>query len=135
MTRTEQPSLDRTRYKTLSFDCYGTLIDWETGITDFLQPLLAGYDVHVIDEWVLETFAVIEPEVQSRGGTYHSVLAEVLREFGARLAFSPNDQVSIQLPGLRYLPAFVVWTNENVAGLQFEEPLYEHEYQFHRPGH
>ena len=29
-----------TDYKVLTFDCYGTLIDWETGIWDALQPLL-----------------------------------------------------------------------------------------------
>jgi 2-haloalkanoic acid dehalogenase type II len=30
-----------SRYRALSFDCYGTLIDWETGIWDALQPLIA----------------------------------------------------------------------------------------------
>ena len=39
--------------------------------------------------------------------------------------FSPGDNVSIQLPGLRYMRAKIVWTDENSAGLQFEEPLYE----------
>ncbi len=29
-----------TDYRVLTFDCYGTLIDWETGIWDALQPLL-----------------------------------------------------------------------------------------------
>ena len=27
-------------YRVLTFDCYGTLIDWETGISDALQPLI-----------------------------------------------------------------------------------------------
>jgi FMN phosphatase YigB (HAD superfamily) len=30
-----------TDYKVLTFDCYGTLIDWEAGILAALQPLLA----------------------------------------------------------------------------------------------
>ncbi|KAI1436854.1 HAD-like protein [Xylaria sp. CBS 124048] len=30
---------DLTNFKALSFDCYGTLIDWETGILDALRPL------------------------------------------------------------------------------------------------
>ena len=29
-------------FQVLSFDCYGTLIDWETGIWNALQPLLAS---------------------------------------------------------------------------------------------
>ena len=32
--------IDPARYRTLSFDCYGTLIDWENGILSYLQPLL-----------------------------------------------------------------------------------------------
>jgi FMN phosphatase YigB (HAD superfamily) len=30
--------MNLARYKALSFDCYGTLIDWETGILDVLRP-------------------------------------------------------------------------------------------------
>ena len=30
--------MDLTKYAALSFDCYGTLIDWETGILDVLRP-------------------------------------------------------------------------------------------------
>ena len=29
-------------FKVLTFDCYGTLIDWESGIWDALQPLIAA---------------------------------------------------------------------------------------------
>ena len=29
-----------TDFKVLTFDCYGTLIDWETGIVNALRPLL-----------------------------------------------------------------------------------------------
>jgi FMN phosphatase YigB (HAD superfamily) len=32
--------LDLTRVTTLTFDCYGTLIDWEAGVIDVLRPLL-----------------------------------------------------------------------------------------------
>ncbi len=31
-----------TDFSTLTFDCYGTLIDWESGVWDAMQPLLAG---------------------------------------------------------------------------------------------
>ena len=30
-----------TDFKVLSFDCYGTLIDWETGMHEALKPLVA----------------------------------------------------------------------------------------------
>ena len=84
--------LDKSHYKTLSFDCYGTLIDWERGILDYLQPLLASYDVHVIDEWVLEYFAALEPRFQAEGGSYRTVLSRILDQFGRRLGFVANAE-------------------------------------------
>lgn len=79
-------------YATLTFDCYGTLIDWELGITSYLQPLLAGYDVHVIDEFLLEAFAELEPQLQAEGGPYREVLARLLQCLGERLAFQPKPE-------------------------------------------
>jgi len=79
------------KYKTLTFDCYGTLIDWENGILGYLQPLLESYGVHVIDDWVLGFFAECEPQIQAEGGSYRSVLGNVLQRFGTRLAFTPNE--------------------------------------------
>ena len=77
-------------YTTLTFDCYGTLIDWQQGILDYLQPLFERHDVHVINDFVLEFFAEHEPIVQAAGGTYKSVLAQVLERFAARLGFTAS---------------------------------------------
>ena len=85
-------TLDKRNYASLSFDCYGTLIDWENGILGYLQPLFESVDVHVIDSWVLETFAELEPAVQAEGGSYRTVLSRVLEKFAARLAFSASDE-------------------------------------------
>lgn len=85
-------TLDRSNYATLSFDCYGTLIDWENGILGFLQPLFQSRDIHVIDEWVLEHFAEAEPAAQAGGGSYRSVLVRVLENFAQRLAFSASEE-------------------------------------------
>ena len=87
-----QVPLQPDKYATISFDCYGTLIDWENGILGFMQPLLESYDVHVIDDWTLEFFAECEPLEQARGGTYRSVLGRVLEQFGTRLAFTPGER-------------------------------------------
>ena len=32
---------DFDRFEAMSFDCYGTLIDWETGIANALRPWAA----------------------------------------------------------------------------------------------
>lgn len=47
----------------------------------------------------------------------------MVTSFGS--VFSPGDTVSIQLPSLRLMRATVAWTDQSIAGLQFEEPLYE----------
>ena len=56
-----------TEYKVLTFDCYGTLIDWETGIWDALQPLLlANHRSDVTRPKALRMFAKYENEQQAK---------------------------------------------------------------------
>ena len=78
-------------FDAITFDCYGTLIDWGTGIVGHLQPLLLERDAHVVDGFLLDFFAETEPVVQQDGVAYADVLREVLRRLGNRLAFSPTN--------------------------------------------
>jgi 2-haloacid dehalogenase len=45
--------LDFTRFQVLTFDCYGTLVDWETGIFGALRPILAAHGKIVTDAELL----------------------------------------------------------------------------------
>jgi 2-haloacid dehalogenase len=85
-------ALDFDQFDVLTFDCYGTLIDWETGIVSALRPILDAHQVTASDERVLETFArheaVIEAGAHRR---YRDVLSECLDRIGADLAFAPTD--------------------------------------------
>ena len=87
------PNPDANDYDVLTFDCYGTLIDWGKGIVDHLQAVLLERDAHVIGDFLLEFFAATEPEVQADGIRYADVLREVLRRLGSRLGFTPSDEV------------------------------------------
>ncbi len=49
----------------LSFDCYGTLIDWETGILAALTPVLKRHTVDVEPECVLKLYARFEAEQEA----------------------------------------------------------------------
>ena len=83
--------MDMNSYDVLSFDCYGTLIDWESGILAALGPILAAHDIHLGDAGLLELYAEIEPEAQA--GTfvpYREVQRKVMRELGSRLGFLPS---------------------------------------------
>ena len=85
-------ALRRSDYDVLTFDCYGTLVDWGSGIVGYLQPLLVEHDAHVVDDFLLEFFAETEPLVQAEGGRYADVLREVLRRLGRRLGFAPDAE-------------------------------------------
>ena len=81
-------------FKVLTFDCYGTLIDWESGIWDALQVLLtfnARSDIH--RGAALETFALYESQEQSATPTmrYPQLLARVHQSIAAhfRLQTTP----------------------------------------------
>ena len=91
----------------LTFDCYGTLIDWATGIVRFIQPVLESYDAHVTDQFVLEFFAAAEPEAQIEGRSYADVLKEVFVALGGRLAFTPTEtQIAGFVESVKAWPAF-----------------------------
>jgi 2-haloacid dehalogenase len=73
-----------TDFDVLTFDCYGTLIDWESGIHAALQPLLARVGRPVPRDEVLETFARYETEQEAR--TPAMPYSELLAVVHARLA-------------------------------------------------
>ncbi len=52
------------QYKVLTFDCYGTLIDWESGILAALKPLLSVHGHNLDDEQLLQLFIEFEAEIQ-----------------------------------------------------------------------
>ena len=82
--------LNFDQFEVLTFDCYGTLIDWETGIWEALGGILAGHQVSVTPEKALELYGELEAEAE-RGAyrDYKTVLQTVLEGFGARLRFAP----------------------------------------------
>jgi 2-haloacid dehalogenase len=53
-----------TDFSTLTFDCYGTLIDWESGIVTALQPLLARVGYSLTRDAVLEAFGRHETRLE-----------------------------------------------------------------------
>lgn len=85
--------LDFRRFEVLSFDCYGTVIDWEKGILGALQPVFKAHNTDLSDEQTLELYAELEPEAQREGQyvKYREVLREAVREFGHRLGFTPSE--------------------------------------------
>ena len=83
-----------------TFDCYGTLVDWNAGIRGELERLFGAADAPRL----LERYHWLEPEIESAGSmlSYREVMARVLEELGA----SPGerDALARSLPGWPVFP-------------------------------
>ena len=100
--------LDFRRYRVLTFDCYGTLIDWESGILAALRPLVAAHGKSQADEKLLELYGELEAELEAGAYLpYRKVLEEVARGVGKRLDFETSEQEARSLPeSLKRWPPF-----------------------------
>ena len=84
--------LDFSRFEYLSFDCYGTLIDWESGILGYLRPLLRTKGCDVSDDHILNLYSDFEPHQQDLAyRRYREILASVVRDFGRELHVDFTD--------------------------------------------
>lgn len=84
---------DFDRFEAMSFDCYGTLIDWETGIANALRPWAARNGLQADDQALLAAFGRHETHVEDEwpAATYPRVLGETLRRVGKELGGDVND--------------------------------------------
>jgi 2-haloacid dehalogenase len=91
--------LDPSRIRVITFDCYGTLINWETGILNALRPILNAHKVELPDLELLRLYGEIEAEVESgEFAPYREVLCRVVSGFGSRLGFVPTQAEQQSLP-------------------------------------
>jgi len=96
--RLKEESLDWSRFEALTFDCYGTLIDWESGLLAVLRPVLQSHAKDLSTEQILEFYAELEPKAQNPYRRYREVLAQVVRGFGERLGFEVSEAEAQSLP-------------------------------------
>ena len=84
--------MDFSRFKTISFDCYGTLIDWESGILPTLRAVLASHGQRPPDAAILELYGEFEAEAESGPyQSYQDVLQSVVRAFAERFHFQATS--------------------------------------------
>ncbi len=107
--------LDFTRFEILTFDCYGTLINWEAGILSALHQILSAHGKDLDDETILKLYGDFE-QIAEQGTfrPYKEVLQLVVRQFAAELRFTPTPE---QLRSLSdSLPSWKPWP-DTVAAL------------------
>lgn len=96
------------QFEVLSFDCYGTLIDWENGILNALKPFLELNNIQINDSEILELYGTFEPEIQKKGfHNYKTVLQKVMEEFAHtfKITINPKEK-NILVDSLKKWPPF-----------------------------
>lgn len=107
---------DFSRFEVLTFDCYGTLINWEAGLLNALHRILASHSKNIPDSELLALYGEFEQLAeQPPYQTYAEVLGSVVRQFGAALSFTPtSDEVRSLATSL---PSWQPWP-DTVAALR-----------------
>ncbi len=106
--------LDFTRFEILTFDCYGTLIDWEAGLLPALHRVLSAHGKDIDDATLLKLYGDFEQRSeQGPFRPYREVLESVVRQFGAELRFTPTAEEIRSLPDS--LPTWKPWPDTVTA--------------------
>ncbi len=100
--------IDFTNIEALTFDCYGTLIDWETGILQAVRPVLSVHGVRTTDDDILGRFARLEAaEEAEEYKPYREVLRNVMGHLGREYECEFVDRELDRLPdSIKRWPAF-----------------------------
>jgi 2-haloacid dehalogenase len=108
--------LDFSRFEILTFDCYGTLIDWESGILSALHRILKAHGKKIDDVTLLKLYGDFEQHSEQGAFLrYREVLGSVVRQFGDHLGFTPTTAEMYSLPDS--LPSWKPWP-DTVAALR-----------------
>ena len=85
--------LDFSRFEILTFDCYGTLINWEAGLLPAVHRVLSAHGKKMDDATLLKLYGDFEQ--RSEAGPfmpYRDVLASVVDQFGKELGFTASSE-------------------------------------------
>lgn len=97
--------MDFSPFRCLTFDCYGTMIDWESGILAALAPIVRRHGKNIGEGELLALYAELESAAESGPyQPYRDVLRAVVQGMGARQGFTPSAEEAESLPNS--LPAW-----------------------------
>jgi 2-haloacid dehalogenase len=85
--------LNFSQFEVLTFDCYGTLINWEEGILSCLRAILKAHGATADDASILGLYGDFEASAeQGEFRSYRQVLQSVVLLFGEHFGFTPSEQ-------------------------------------------
>lgn len=93
--------IDHSRFKALSFDCYGTLIDWERGIVEALTPWVEETGLDRTWTVILEAFGRLETqvEIERPRSPYPEILVRTLRRMGEYFRVPVRNEIAASFGG------------------------------------
>jgi len=100
----------------ITFDCYGTLIDWETGMLASLRPLFSRDGRQVPDAQLLELYGEIEAELETGPYLpYRQILSQTAQAMGRRLGMEVSTASASE-----FAESLLLWEPfaDTVAGLR-----------------
>jgi len=98
----------------ITFDCYGTLIDWEGGIIDAFESEAAKDGLTLEGDQIIEAYSAEEPKVESRAYlSYREVLTETAQLVGSRLGWNISGERASFLA--KSLPDWKPFADTNAA--------------------
>lgn len=94
-------AMDPAEFGALTFDCYGTIIDWESGILRVLRAWAEKHRLPLEDEQLLGLFAQMEPEAERASPTapYREILRDTHRRIADAVGVIPDDAEAAALAG------------------------------------
>jgi 2-haloacid dehalogenase len=113
-----------TDFKVLTFDCYGTLIDWETGILSGLQLLVEKAAITPPNDQILEIFAQNESaqELETPAMPYSQLLSivykRIARTWGVAVTNEEANSFGASIPDWPEFP-------DSVGALQYLKKHYK----------
>jgi len=113
-----------TDFKALTFDCYGTLIDWESGMVEGLKPLTSRVDRPLTRDEILEAHARHESSQQTwtPARRYSDLLAIVYKRLAEEWGVASTPQECAAYGGsVARWPAF----SDSAGALQYLKKHYK----------
>jgi 2-haloacid dehalogenase len=74
------------QFRLLSFDCYGTLIDWKTSIQNILKPVIGSYSLDISKDQLFDLYLKADQKCISEDyRPYQEILLTIMDEIGREL--------------------------------------------------
>lgn len=91
--------LDYPKYAALTFDCYGTLIDWESGLAAVLGPWAERSGISAREDELLSAFGEAESAAEAENPllAYPDILRLTMHSISNRFGVAPNDEIEREL--------------------------------------